>query len=455
MAISTRQLAARERDQVAEPVEMVVARIEAVDLGAATAQQLHHAEILVVAAVGDVDERASVAVELTSGVKGMHSSNLLEDVRAVADRFAADRHQRQRRDRLDREDFDHLAAAGFLLTGVPSADGGLFESVAASTRTIGSVLNVLARGDSSVALVAAMHPAVLSFWHASPQAPEPHRDAWVEQREFVSRAAAEGAWFGTITSEPGSGGDVARTVAAAEPAPDGGWRISGRKHFGSGSGVTSFMLTSARPTAEEEPDWFLLDVRDVPWDGSRGMSLIAPWDGHGMTATQSHGMEFDGFAARRFAWPGNWRGISDAAGPFVATIFTAVVLGVVEVAISTAHDQLASKVDSLRPYEQVEWANARQDAWLMRQAYEGMVRAVETEPEPLPTVMLGKTAAARLADDCLRRLTRVLGGGTFARHSPFGFWFEDVRALGYLRPPWGLAYDSLIEATLNRPPDPG
>jgi alkylation response protein AidB-like acyl-CoA dehydrogenase len=376
----------------------------------------------------------------------MDAGTVLERVRAISDRFAADRHDRQRRDGLVPGEFEELAEAGFLLTGVPSADGGLFESVAASTRTIGGLLNVLARGDASVALVASMHPAVLSFWHASPEAPEPYREAWDEQRGDVSRMAREGCWFGTITSEPGSGGDVARTTASAEPRHDGDWRLTGKKHFGSGSGITSYMLTSARPAREEEPDWFLLDVRDVPWDGSRGIKLIAPWDGHGMTATQSHGMAFESFAATRFAWPGSWRQIADAAAPFVATTFTAVILGVVEQAIASAREQLAGRADSLRAYEQVEWANAEQDAWLMRQAYEGMLRAVETQPEPLPEVLLGKTAAARLSEDCLRRLTRVLGGGTFARHSPYGFWFEDVRALGYLRPPWGLAYDALIES---------
>ncbi len=376
----------------------------------------------------------------------MDAGTVLERVREISGRFAADRHDRQRRERLVPEEFDQLAEAGFLLTGVPRADGGLFESVAASTRTVGSLLNVLARGDASVALVASMHPAVLSFWHASPEAPQPHREAWSQQRGHVSHMASEGCWFGTITSEPGSGGDVARTIASAEPAQDGDWRLSGRKHFGSGSGITSYMLTSARPTGEQEPDWFLLDVRDLPWDGSRGMKLVAPWDGHGMTATQSHGMAFENFPATRFAWPGSWRQLADAAAPFVATTFTAVILGIVEEAIANAREQLASRADSLRAYEQVEWANAEQDTWLMRQAYEGMLRAVESHPEPLPAVLLGKTAAARLAEDCLRRLTRILGGGTFARHSPFGFWFEDVRALGYLRPPWGLAYDALIEA---------
>jgi hypothetical protein len=100
----------------------------------------------------------------------------------------------------------------------------------------------------------------------------------------------------------------------------------------------------------------------------------------------------------------------------------------------------------LRAYEQVEWANAEQEAWLMRQAYEGMLRAVETEPLPLRSVLLGKTACAGLAEECLRRIVRVMGGGTYARHSPFGFWFEDVRALGFLRPPWPLAYQALIDS---------
>lgn len=373
----------------------------------------------------------------------MDTGAVLEEVRRIAARFASERPERQFRRQLDPVDFDELERAGFLLTGVGAPEGGLFDTVSRSTRPIGEILRTLARGDPSVALVCSMHPAVLSYWLATEAAPEPYAAAWAEQRGAVSALAGNGAWFGTITSEPGSGGDVANTKASARPGGGGAWLVSGQKHFGSGSGVTSFMLTTARPDGETEPDWFLLDVRHVPWDGSRGMQLVAPWDGHGMTATQSHGMSFADFPAIRFAWPGNWRGHVDAAGPFGATIFTAVILGVVESAMGEASAQLRRRRDSLRPYEQVEWANAEQDAWLMAQAYEGMLRAVEAELSPLRTVVLGKTAAAGLAEDCLRRLTRVLGGGTLSRHSPFGHWFEDVRALGFLRPPWGLSYDAL------------
>jgi len=32
----------------------------------------------------------------------------------------------------------------------------------------------------------------------------------------------------------------------------------------------------------------------------------------------------------------------------------------------------------------------------------------------------------------------------FSRSSPLGRWAQDVRALVFLRPPWGLAYDQLF-----------
>ncbi len=80
------------------------------------------------------------------------------------------------------------------------------------------------------------------------------------------------------------------------------------------------------------------------------------------------------------------------------------------------------------------------------QAYEGALRAVESgdHARALHAALRGKEAVADLAEASLRRLTRIIGGGTFSRRSPYASWFEDVRALGFLRPPWGLAYDNLF-----------
>ncbi len=70
----------------------------------------------------------------------------------------------------------------------------------------------------------------------------------------------------------------------------------------------------------------------------------------------------------------------------------------------------------------------------------------------LQDTLLGKTAIAELSESVMNRLCKVMGGGTFSRHSLFGFWFQDVRALGFLRPPWILAYEQLFKGSWNHNP---
>src|SRR3989442_1109251 len=84
---------------------------------------------------------------------------------------------------------------------------------------------------------------------------------------------------------------------------EAGFLLTGVSHFGSGAGIMSYMMTSAVPTGETEPDDFFLDLQGIPWDGSAGVKLLAEWDGHGMIATQSHTFGFADYPATRFAWP--------------------------------------------------------------------------------------------------------------------------------------------------------
>jgi alkylation response protein AidB-like acyl-CoA dehydrogenase len=375
---------------------------------------------------------------------------LTRDIADLVSEWRSNRGERQARRGLDAADFERLTKAGFLHVAVPEETGGLWRSVAETTRPICEVLRTLAAADPSVALVASMHPAVLGFWLARPDQARPQ---WTEQREAAFATAADGEQWGTITSEPGSGGDILRTRAqatpddrSAGPLPGAAYRVTGDKHFGSGSGVTSFMITTAVPDGGDAPAVFIVDVRDRPWDGSAGLRLTAEWDGMGMAATQSHAMRLEGCPAIRFAWDGPLEEITLAAAPLISSLFTAVILGVLDEAVHAAKRQLEPKADALRPYEQVEWSRAELDHWLAVQAYEGALRALESgdHPRSLHASLRAKEAVAELAESSLGRLARVIGGGTFSRRSPFASWFEDVRALGFLRPPWGLAYDGLF-----------
>jgi hypothetical protein len=148
----------------------------------------------------------------------------------------------------------------------------------------------------------------------------------------------------------------------------------------------------------------------------------------------------------RLAWDGPVEEITIAAAPLISSLFTSVILGVMDAAVETAKRQLEPKAATLRPYEQVEWTRAELDYWLAVQAFEGALRAVESgdHPRGVYAAIRAKESVAELAESSLGRLARVIGGGTFSRRSPFAAWFEDVRALGFLRPPWGLAYDNLF-----------
>jgi alkylation response protein AidB-like acyl-CoA dehydrogenase len=203
------------------------------------------------------------------------------------------------------------------------------------------------------------------------------------------------------------------------------------------------MITSALADGEIEPDIFIMNLRGVDAENSAGVRLIAPWEGHGMTATQSHAVRFEDFPVTRLAWPVSSRGAWPGAG---GGFFLSVVVGIVETAMQTARLQLAKRRDTLGAYEQVEWSRADIEAWLIQQAYDGLLRAIETETDVPRTGRRAKLAIAELAESVLSRICRVIGGGSYSLNSPFGFWLEDVRALGFLRPPWGLAHAFLAEA---------
>src|SRR5688500_6006075 len=94
-------------------------------------------------------------------------------VTEIAETWRADRSARQARRGLERIDFDRLRDAGLLGVIVPTDHGGLWQDVTASARGVCELYRVLAAADPSVALVSSMHPAVVNYWLASPDASQP------------------------------------------------------------------------------------------------------------------------------------------------------------------------------------------------------------------------------------------------------------------------------------------
>ena len=374
----------------------------------------------------------------------MDINTIQRNVAAVAGRWSPELATRLGRRALDKADFAVLADAGLTLTGVPEDMGGVWHSVERSTRPTGAIFRALARVDPSVALVATMHPSVSAFWHVKPLEPPMDPVAWSQQREHLLTAAKAGHWVGTVSSEPGGRGDLMATRATAARDGDGSWHMTGEKHMGSGSGVTSFMMTVAVPEGEESPDLFLLDTRELPWDGSRGCTMIREWDGHGMAATQSHAFQFNRVRVERHGLGGDgYKRLVPQVGPFVVYLFASVTMGVLDAALAEGRRRLQPRAERMSAFEKVSWTKAVNDIWLAEQAFEGMARAIETGAAS-PSVQRGKLAIAELAETSLLSMSKAIGGASYSRSSPFGQWSQDVRALGFLRPPWALAYQGLF-----------
>ena len=367
-----------------------------------------------------------------------------KNIAAVADSWSPELAARLGRRALDKADFATLRDAGLTLTGVPEDMGGVWHGTERSTRPLGAMFRTLARVDPSVALVATMHPTVLALWLEEPVEPPVDPDAWREQRNRVLTAAKAGHWFGTISSEPGGGGDLMATRATAAPGSEGVWRMTGDKQMGSGSGVTSFMMTVAVPEGEKTPDVFLLDTRDLPWDGSRGATLVREWDGHGMAATQSHAFRYDGVAVERHAQLGGAIKLVPRVLPVIAYMFSSVIMGILDAALAEGRRRLQPRAERMSAFERVSWTKAVNDIWLAEQAFEGMARAIETGAASAG-VQRGKLAISELAEASLLSISKAIGGASYSRSSPFGQWSQDVRALGFLRPPWALAHQRLFE----------
>ncbi|MDB5381020.1 MAG: putative dehydrogenase [Rhodospirillales bacterium] len=98
---------------------------------------------------------------------------------------------------------------------------------------------------------------------------------------------------------------------------------------------------------------------------------------------------------------------------------------------------------------------AQREAWLAQQAYDGALHALERHGRSRRDAQMAKANLATLSESIMTRLCRIAGGGAYSCHSPLGYWFEDVRAAGFLRPPWSVALEGLYAIGWEGPPTAG
>lgn len=202
------------------------------------------------------------------------ASNLFERVDALAEDFATRAAAHDRDGSFPFENFTALHKAGLLSLTIPHEFGGQNLGLASICR----VIEGIARGDASTALVLTMH--YLQHAHAN------RNRRW--QPELYSRLCRESiegiALLNAARVEPELGtparGGLPATIA--QPSTQG-WRLTGHKQYTTGSPILKYFVVWARTTEDEPRVGSFLVPRDLP-----GLQIVETWDHLGMRATGSH-----------------------------------------------------------------------------------------------------------------------------------------------------------------------
>jgi acyl-CoA dehydrogenase len=317
------------------------------------------------------------------------------------------------------ESYAALKESGALAAGVPGELGG----GNASHRELCDMLRTLAHHCSSTALAFSMHTHLVAtqayLWRAGNKAVEP----------LLRRVAAEKL---VLISTGGS--DWLNGSGKLEKV-EGGFRMNGRKIFGSGVPAGNLLLTTG--------------VYDDPKDGptvyhfpvslqAPGVKVLDTWRVLGMRGTGSHDIELTNVflpdavmgGVRRPA--GKWHPFMHAVAMVALPVIYSAYLGTAEAARALAL-QLAArrKGDPLLPLLVGEMENQLVTAQL---AHASMLDLVEREkPGPATTsaALVRRTILATAAVRTVEKALEVAGGAGFYRSAGLERLFRDIQAARY------------------------
>ncbi|QNN64272.1 acyl-CoA/acyl-ACP dehydrogenase [Sphingomonas rhizophila] len=313
------------------------------------------------------------------------------------------------------EGFDALEEAGFFAALVPAELGG----GGASVGEICDAIRIIGASCGSTALAAAMHSHIVAVaaWRWQ------HMGAPTDG--LMKRIVAE-----KLKLVSSGGSDWLKSAGTMEKV-EGGYRLTARKAFASGSPTGDLLMTSAVYDDPEEGPTVLHFA--APLKGE-GVSIASTWQTMGMRGTGSDDVVFDGvfipdagIAGKRPQ--GEWHMLFHIVSMIAFALIYAAYVGVAEGARTRALE-LARK----RPADPMlaQLAGEMENALLTaRLAHRRMVEIAETGtpgPETTSEAMQLRTLVGRNAIDTVAKAMEVAGGAAFYRKVGLERAFRDIQA---------------------------
>ena len=331
--------------------------------------------------------------------------------------FAARAAAHDAEDSFVADNFRELKEHKVFSAGVPAEFGG----GNATHAELADLVRETARYCGSTALALSMHTHLVAttVWrHRQGHPVEPLlRRVAAEQLTLVSTGASD--WLDS------SG--VAEQV-------DGGYRVTGRKIFGSGSPRGDVLVTSAvleDPKAGPTVLHFPVPIQ------APGVVVLDNWRTMGMRGTGSNDIVLEGVFVPDAAVsvrrpPGRWSPVFHVIYVIAFPLIYSVYLGVAEAARDLAVREAARR----RHDATIQTLVGEMDTELAvaRMAVRHMVDTADTETIDLDTVsemVIGRTVAGRAAIRTVEKAMEVAGGAAFYRSLGLERLFRDVQGARY------------------------
>ena len=370
----------------------------------------------------------------------------------MLERFRARAGELDRTNAYFHEDLAELQELGYLTAAVPADLGGWGYSLAELARS----QQRLARYAPATALATTMH----FYWTGI--GAEFERAGDPSLRWLLERAVA-GDVFAAGHAEAGNDAPVVMSTCQAERV-DGGYRLTGRKQFGSNGPVWSWLGAHAIDLqAEGGPQIVHAFVERT----SPGVTVVETWDTLGMRPSQSHDTVLDGVFV-----PDERIGRVVPAGDdmdlfliamnmWALSVFASVYLGLadraLELAVASAHKKTSVAIprgayaynpmvqhQMAEMYLELDAAQATMDRFV-DDWVAGADHGLEWAPKLLSAKWRAVEAAKRVVDIAL---DVTGGGGMFVGHE-LERLYRDVRCGGFHPANDALTHEMVGKAVLG------
>jgi alkylation response protein AidB-like acyl-CoA dehydrogenase len=337
-------------------------------------------------------------------------------VRDLGPRFAERAERHDESDEFVADNFADLKAARLFSAAIPTELGG----GGVSHSEMCKIVRTIARYCPSTALSFSMHQhlvaaQVWNYRHDKPGRKVLERIA-AEELVLISTGAKD--WLG-------SNGWVEKV--------DGGFRVSAKKFFASGSPAGDLLITSA-PYEDPEEGWQVLHF-PVPFT-AEGLRIDRNWKAMGMRGTGSNTVVLDQVFVPEEAvalkrpqdrFHPVWNVVLTVAMPLISSAYA----GLAEGAAGMVKKGIEKRAgDPVLPYLLGELDNSLTSVQLAVDSMVALANDLDFEPEIETTnaILIRKTLACKAALATAEKALEVTGGGGFYRASGLERFVRDAHA---------------------------